>query len=223
MSAQEKKDIVVIARKGYTVLLDVAGRTLDINSYNAVNLSNMFSADILEHCASLSAHLDAGNLIPFNGGIKLSEDTNTPAEVKPLRTETAQHITAQYDQTERDVNRTDMELETRANITDNTREHIQDQVQAGKEKILQTDRKFLKRQAVQTSNDTTNDNTATVKNKQKSMTVDELHMAVSMDIKPEEFAKRQAELKRKFDEDEEANEMRAEKEIARQDIEEDTE
>lgn len=214
MSEQVKKDIIVVAREGYSVLLEVDGRMFDIDCYESVNLSNIFPADVLERCSSLSTHLKDGNLILFEEGTKLSKDATASVEIKPLREEAAQHIILQYDQTERDVSRANMELETRANITEGTRKHIQEQVQAGKEEILQIDKKFLKNtvKAVQTTNEVA----TPPKARQDAMTPKELTMKVSMDVSPEEFTKKQAVSKEKFEATEEADEARAEKEIAKQ-------
>ncbi|MEA3342182.1 MAG: hypothetical protein U9R15_19630 [Chloroflexota bacterium] len=210
-----KKDIIVTAREGYSVLLDIEKNTFDIDCHHTVNLSNMFSADALNRCSSLSAHLKDGNLIRVEEDAILSEDVSmTPAKITPLREETAEHITSQYDQAARDSNRTNIELETRSNITDETRKQIQAQVQAGKEKILQTDQKLMKKaKAVQTSNEVSSQ----PKERQTAMTSNELTMKVNMDISPEAFAKKQAELRQKLEDSEDADEARAEQEIAEQD------
>lgn len=215
MSDQVKKDVVVVAREGYSVLLEIDGRMLDIDCHETINLSNIFPPEIIDRCASLSAHLKDGNLVLFEKGItKLSEDATASVEIAPLREETAEHITSQYDQAERDSDRTNIELETRANITDNTRKHIQEQVQAGKKKILQTDQKLMaKAKVVQTANEVASQ----PKERQNAMTSDELTMKVSMDISPEAFAKKQAASKEKLEANEDADETRAEQEIAKQD------
>ena len=205
---QVKKDIIVVAKTGYAVLLEIDGRTFDIDCHEAINLSNIFPASVLKKCSSLSTHLKDGNLVFFEKGTKLSEDVTASAKIEPLREETAQHITSQYDQTERDVNRTNMELETRANITEETRKHIQQQVQASKKKIFQTDKKLLSK---------TVDNIDSLpKERQSAMTEKDLKMRVSMDISPEEFAKKQKALRNNFEAAEEADEIRAEAEISLQ-------
>ena len=215
---QEKKDVIVVAREGYSVLLEINGRVFDINCHEAVNLSKIFPVDVLKRCSSLDAHLENGNLVFFEQGTKLSKDTTASIKIKPLREGTAEHITSQYDQTERDVNRTNIEMETRANITEDTREHIQAQVQAGKEKILQTDKKLLKKtvKAVQTIGALV----SSPKERQDVMTPEELTLKVSMDVSPEVFAKKQAASGAKLEATKEANETRAEKEIAKQDLDE---
>ena len=214
MEEQVKKDIIVVARKGYSALLNVDGRMFDVDCHEAINLSNIFSADVLERCSSLSTHLASGNLVYFEQGTVLSKDVTASVEIKPLREEAAQHIISQYDQAERDVKRTNMELETRANISEETRNHIQERVQEGKKEILQTDRKFLTKtiKAVQTTNEVV----SPPKDRQNAMTVNELTMKVSMDISPAEFAKKQAASKDKLISGEEADEERAEQEIAEQ-------
>jgi hypothetical protein len=212
MSDQEQKDIIVVARTGYSVLLEVDGRMLSIDCYSPVNLSNIFSADILEKCSSLSAHLKDGNLIFFEDGVTgLSKDVTAPVKIKSLREETAQHILSQYDQAERDAKRTNIELETRANIEDNTRKYIQEQVQENKEAILRRDRKFLVKTA-QTADDIDAFSAA----RQNAMTMEELSMKISMDVTQEEFVRKQVEAKEKIATGGTIDEERAEKEIAKQ-------
>lgn len=214
MSEQVKKDIIVVARKGYSVLLEVDGRMFDIDCYEPVNLSNIFPADILERCSSLSTHLKDGNLILFEEDTKLPQNAVAPAGIKPLREETAEHITAQYTQSERDSNRTNVELETRAGITDETREYIQDQVQANKTLILQKDKKLL-------SKINPKDSDIQPKERQHAMTPEELTMKVSMDVNPDTFAQKQVESTEKLDASINADEDRAEEEIAKQNSEQD--
>ena len=207
MTDQVKNDIIVVAREGYSVLLNIDGRTLDIDCHEAVNLSSMFTADVLERSSSLSTHLDDGNLVYCDKDIKLSKDTTAIKKITLLRPEKAQHIVSQYTQAERDVSRTNMELETRANITAETRKQIQDQVQVSKKEILQADQKFVN--TIQTVNETT----TVPKERQNAMTADELQMKVTMDIDPEEFTKKQADAKVAFDASDAKDEERAETEI----------
>ena len=217
MSEQEKKDIIVVAREGYSVLLEIDKQMFDINCHEAVNLSKMFPADVLERCSSLSTHLKDGNLVFFEEGTELLEDTTASVEIKPLRKETAEHITSQYDQTERDAHRTNMELETRANITEETRKLIQAQVQEGKEKILQTDKKLIRTvDMAQTADEVV----SPTKERRDAMTSEELTMRVSMDVSPETFAEKQAAISARLEAAAEESETRAEKEIAKQDVDE---
>jgi len=211
---QVKSDIIVTAREGYSVLLEIDGRMFDIDCHESINLSEIFSADILEKCSSLNTHLKDGNLITLKEVIKLSVDVTAAAEIKPLREETAQHITSQYDQAEKDVNRTNIELETRANITKNTREHIQERVQASKKDILATDQKILVK-TVQTTNNVD----ATPTERKNAMTAEELTLGVTMDISASEFADKQAKSKAKLDASEIADETRAQNEIDEQNAE----
>lgn len=213
MSDQVKSDVIVVAREGYTVLLEIGGRTFDIDCHEAINLSSIFPADVLERCSSLSTHLRLGNLVYFKEGTKLSEDVTATVEIKPLREETAQHITSQIDQAEKDVNRTNMELKTRADITEATRKHIQKQVQESKKEILDTDQKILKK-TVQTVDEAV----APIAERKHAMTPKELTMKVTMDVSTEDFAKRQKALKVEHDAADEADEARAENEINKQEI-----
>lgn len=218
MSEQEKKDIIVVAREGYSVLLEIDKQMFDINCHKAVNLSKMFPVDVLERCSSLSAHLKEGNLILFEEGTELPKDVVASVKIKLLREETAEHITSQYDQTEKDASRTNMELETRANITEETRKLIQSQVQVGKEKILQTDKKLTK--TIEMAQNTTDEVVSSTKDRQDAMTSEELTMKVSMDVSPEQFAAKQVAARASLEATAKENEARAEKEIAEQNINE---
>lgn len=205
-----KKDVIVVAREGYSVLLDIDGRTLDISCHDAINLSSIFSADIIDRCSSLATHLRDGNLIFFKKGTELSKDTVASTEIKPLREEAEQHITSQYEQAAKDARRTDVEIKTRANITAETSKHIQKQVQEGKKEILQVDQKLEK--VVNTVRNIDD----LPKERQNAMTPVELSMKVSMDVSPEMFDKKQAAFSEKLVASEEADNIRAEKEIAEQ-------
>ena len=213
MSDTVKKEVIVVAREGYAVLLDIAGQTFDIDCHVPINLSSMFSAEVLDTCASLSSHLRDGNLVCVDSDARLSEDTNTVPKINLLREETAQHITSQYEQSERDVCRTNTELETRANITAATRKHIHDQVQQSKEQLLQADKKLLKK-AVPTPADTE----IVPKERQSAMAPNELTMKVSMDVDPATFTASQEAAKVRRESAEDADEFLAGKEIAAQEL-----
>lgn len=213
MLEQEKKDIIVVAREGYSVLLEIDGRMFDINCHEAVNLSKIFSADVLEKCSSLDTHLKNGNLIFFEQGDTLPEGT-TSVKIEPLHERSAEHIISQYNQAERDAKRTNIEMETRANITEDTREYLQAQVQKSKEEILQTDKKLLTKTVKTTQ--TADGVVSPVKKRQDTMTPEELTMEVSMDVSPEVFAEKQAAFGAKRVATKEENEARAKEEIAKQ-------
>ena len=218
MLEQEKKDIIVVAREGYSVLLEIDKQMFDINCHEAVNLSKMFSVDVLERCSSLAAHLKDGNLVFFGEGDDLSANVVAPVKIKPLREETAEHIMSQYDQAEKDASRVNMELETRANITAETRKHIQSQVQEGREKILQETKKLTK--IIDMTQTTADGVVSPVKERQDAMTSKELMLKVSMDVSPETFAEKQAAISARLEAAAEESETRAEKEIAKQDANE---
>ncbi len=211
---QVKSDIIVVAKEGYSVLLEIDGRMLDIDCHESVNLSEIFSVDILEKCSSLSTHLKDGNLIILKEDTELFVDT-TAVKIEPLREETALHITSQYTQAEKDVNRTNIELETRANITENTCKHIQERVQASKEAILKTDQKILTKKTAQTTDDI--DKTPVIR--KNSMTPKELALTVTMDISASEFADKQIKNKAALDAGAVADETRAQNEIDNQNTE----
>jgi len=72
---EKEKSIIVVAKDGYNVLLDINKQTFMIDCHKAINLSEMFPPDVLEQCSSLQAHLRDGNLVYYKGE-KLSEDPN---------------------------------------------------------------------------------------------------------------------------------------------------
>lgn len=212
MSEDQEKDIVVVAREGDSVLLNVGTQTLDINCYQPVNLSKMFPKDVLDCCASLSTHLREGNLIYYEKGSELPKDSNK-VQIKPLQRVEAKHIGAQFEQSEKDANRTHIEIKTRTDITGETRKLIQDQVETNKKQLFQQNQKLVKK-VKQTVHE------IDVPMKQPEVTTpNKLLMKVSMDVSPEAFAEKMAATKKEIDAAEQINEASAEAEIARHDTE----
>lgn len=205
------KEIIVVAKEGYSVLLNINGQTLDIDSYCPVNLSKIFSERVIEQSTSLAAHLREGHLIYYEGQ-ELPENSNE-SSVNKLRQSEAKHIEVQFKQAARDATRTHMELETRTDLNEATRKRIQEQVQKGKDEILQTDQQV--EQAVHDVNVPVESQTA--------MTPDELSLKVSMDVNPDTFKQKQETSKKLLDANEEAGETRAEQEIAKQESDEEQE
>lgn len=212
MSEDQEKNIIVVARKGDSVLLNVGTQTLDINCYQPVNLSKMFPKDVLDCCASLSTHLREGNLVYYEKGSELPKDSNK-VQIKPLRQVEAKHIDAQFEQSEKDVNRTHIEIKTRTDITDETRKLIQDQVETNKKQLFQQNQKLVKK-VKQTVHE------IDVPMKQPEVTTpNKLLMKVSMDVSPEIFAEKMADSKKKIETAEQVDEASAEAEIVKHDAE----
>lgn len=214
----EKKEVIVVAREGYSVLLDIEGQTFEIDCHVPINLGSMFPAEVLDRCASLSTHLRDGNLIYVDNDSRISDDVNAAPTINLLREETAQHITAQYTQSERDARRTNTELETRAKITQKTRDHIQEQVQRSKAQILNTDKKLSDKTV-----SATNDVDIMPKERKSAMTAGELTMKVSMDVDPASFEASQEAARVCREAAEDDDELLAKKEIAEQELKQEQE
>lgn len=214
MTAQEKiKDVIVVAREGYSVLLDIDGDTLSITCHESINLSKRYITDIISRCASLEAHLKEGNLVRCDDAAEFSVDITAPTTIPQLHLESASHILSQYDQASRDSTRTHTELETQANITADTRKIIQEQVNESKRAIQATDNKFLKIPATQVEAKID----VTPHKRETAMNSSELMLKVSMDVSPETFIAKQQQDKERLEAAEDENEAMAEKEIAKQD------
>ena len=207
MAEHQEKSIVVVACKGSSVLLNIGTQTLDIDCYQPINLSKMFPKDVLDRCASLSAHLREGNLVYYEEGSELPKDSNK-VSIKSLQQVEATHISAQFEQSERDTNRTHSEIKTRADITDETRKLIQDQVEANKKPLFQQNQKLVKKvkQTVHEIDAPMEQPKATIPSKSL--------LKVSMDVSPEAFAKKMATAKEKIEATEQANETSADAEAS---------
>jgi len=215
---EEKKieDVIVVAQEGHQVLLDIDGRTLSIDCHESVNLSDMFLPEVIDRCSSLATSLKVGHLVKCSEDDKLTVDTVSPSTIQTLRPETASHIAAQYTQAERDVKRTNMEIQTRSNITAETRRLIEEQVQVSKDEIHRVDHKFSKKDDAAAKVEREMDSVPM--GRQDAMSVSELSMNVSMDVPADEFNERQQEAKLKLDAAEDADEARAGAEIAQQEV-----
>ena len=212
MSEDQEKNIVVVASEGSSVLLNIGTQTLDIDCHQPVNLSKMFPKDVLDCCASLSTHLREGNLVYYEKGSELPKDSNK-VQIKPLRRVEAKHIGAQFEQSEKDANRTHIEIKTRTDITNETRKLIQGQVEANKKQLFQQNQKLVKKVKQ------TVDKIDTPMEQPKATSPDGLLMKVSMDVSPEAFAEKMIAAKEKNEAVEQANEASAEAEIAKRDAE----
>lgn len=212
MSEDQEKNIIVVAREGFSVLLNIGTQTLDIDCHQPVNLSKMFPKDVLDCCASLSTHLREGNLVYYEKGSKLPKDFNK-VQIKPLLRVEAKHIEAQFKQSEKDASRTHIEMKTRTDITNETCKLIQDQVEVNKKQLFQQNQKLVKKVKQ------TVDKIDAPMEQPKVTSPDGLLMKVSMDVSPEAFAEKMAAAKEKNEAVEQANEVSAEAEIAKRDAE----
>lgn len=213
MSEDQEKNITVVAREGSSVLLNIGTQTLNIDCHRPVNLSKMFSKDVLDCCVSLSTHLREGNLVYYKKGSKLPKDSNK-VQIKSLRRVEAKHIEAQFEQSEKDANRTHIEMKTRTDITNETRKLIQDQVETNKKQLFQQNQKLVRK-----VKQTVDKIDTPMEQPKKATSPDGLLMKVSMDVSPEAFAEKMAAAKEKNEAVEQANEASAKAEIAKRDAE----
>ena len=202
--SEDKKDVIVVARRGYSALVNFGVQTLDIDCYNPVNLSDMFSEDVIKECTSLNSHLAAGNLIYYEEGQELPEDPNAKY-IKKLRQDAAKHLEAQYEQKEQG-DTANMSLETITNVDKHMQDHIQEQVAKNREAIIQKDQAILKKGVITENVD------SVPKERKTAMTEDELLMKVSMDVDPKDFVAKQQAQKIAMDRKESNEALRAEQE-----------
>ncbi len=198
---EEKKDIVVIARQGYTVLLNVGTHNLTIDNYTPVNLSNLFSEEQLKNCASLRAHKEDGNLIDYAGEPLLKDPY--AVEIKPLVEAASTKIEAKYSQKTQTAAK-HMQVETEVEVDEAMKQNIQARVKASKEEILAKDNKLLTKEANVIDAGARPQHLV-------AMTPEKLQMNVTMDVDLEEFKNRQkATHKQLIDKDKTDNAAAAE-------------
>lgn len=204
---EEEKDTVVVARSGYQVLLNVGPQNLDIDCYEPVNLSHMFSEEQLGNCASLKAHLEDGNLIYYTGQ-PLPKNPHAVV-IKPLVEASTTKIEAEFTQ-ETQTPAAHVQVKTDVKIDEDLKKDIQDRVSASRKEILESDKKILnshkKKEAVAIDVGAQQPRVA-------PMTSDKLQMAVHMDVDPVEFKRRQKAAHKQLQDKDEADEARALAEI----------
>jgi len=205
---EEKSDVIVVAREGYQVLLNVGARNFLVSCYEPLNLSAYFTHDDLDKCASLRANLEDGNLVHYTGQ-KLPKNMNSPT-IKPMEEVTAQKLEASYTQ-EGETTSSHFRLKTEADISPELKKNIQDRVAKSREDILAVEEKMLAKRK--------EDNVVDGKPKERntSLTKDELTLKVQMDVSPEEFKARQLDARKKRAEKDKATQERLNKEIAEHD------
>ncbi len=217
---EQVKDIIVVARKGFQVLLNIGNDCLTIDAFTPVNLSEMYEEDTLRNCGSLAAHLRDKNLVYYNGQT-LPKDPNSQ-KIDSLRQSRAQHIQAQFKQTAQDINHPNMQLKTDTeNVDENSGEKtLQEQVTEYRTRIEQENQRIRDKKTKETHNSANN----MVDDSQKSldptlsspgMSKEQLNMKVSMDVDPQTFIEKQRANRKQFDDREQEAEKKALDEIAR--------
>ena len=206
---EEKKDVVVVARQGYNVILNVGAHNLTIDSFEPVNLSNLFSEEQLKNCASLKAHREDGNLLNY-AGEPLPEDPHA-VKIKPLVEVASTKIEAEYTQKTQTA-ATHMQVETEVEVDEAMKQNIQRRVKEGREEILAFDKKILKSHKTKESNVI---DAGARPQKAVAMTSEKLKMNVTMDVDLVEFKKRQRAAHKQLADKDKADDAEAAEEIAR--------
>jgi len=208
---EKEKSIIVVAKDGYNVLLDINKQTFMIDCHKAINLSEMFPPDVLEQCSSLQAHLRDGNLVYYKGE-KLSEDPND-AQINKLH-EIAEHqIEAQFSQHSGRADAFNIEIETASTVSDNMRKNIDARIEKNRADIVTQDNKLLKHLKTQATK------VADPIYSSECMSEDDLHLKVTMDIDDKKFADIQKQSHEENLEKEEMAENTAKTEIDKQNLE----
>jgi len=222
MSNQDKK-IVVVARPGYQVLLNIGNDCLTIDAFTPIDLSNMYDEATLSNCGSLSAHLRDGNLVYFEGQ-QLPKDPNLQ-KVAALRQSTAQHIQAQYKQSAVNKQYPNMQLTTETeDVNEGQEKTLQDRVAESRTKMQQFEQKMADQ--VRANLSTASDHSPAVDAGNPPADFDPtavgaglnkaaLNMKVAMDVDSQTFIAKQAAARKKLDDNEQAAENDACKEIER--------
>lgn len=201
---EQSSDVVVVARKGYQVLLNVGPQTLDIDCYVPINLSHMFSDSQLENCASLRAHLEDGNLVSFTGQ-SLPKDPRVVA-IPKLQEATATKIETLYSQ-KPVIART--QFSTDSDVDDEMCEDIQKRVIQGREEILDADKQLLK------SRENVNIvESSSLSEQSRVVKTEAPQMKVYMDVAPDTFVKKQHASHQRLVDQEVADDKRLNQEIA---------
>jgi hypothetical protein len=76
--------VIIVANPGYSVLLTIGGMTIPVDAFTPINLSNMFSLDVINSSGALRDQLNSGFLKIHNEEEELPKDPND-ALVKTLR------------------------------------------------------------------------------------------------------------------------------------------
>jgi hypothetical protein len=216
METQEKtqekvKDIVVVARNGYQVLLNVGPHNLTIDCYTPVNLSELFPEEQLQKSSSLRAHLSQGNLIFYSDGQELPKNLHE-ISIKPMREVEETKIETTYKQSQQTA-AAHVRIETTNDIDDDFRETLQEKVAANRETILNTDKKILDKSAAKDNVVSTSD-IGTPLSQRGEMSASELRRTVTMDIDPADFKARQMAARKRLQEQDKADDIRIRNEIA---------
>jgi len=195
MSKEPLKDIIVVARPGYQVLLNIGSNNYQVDSYSPINLSALYTREILDKCASLRAHLEDGNLIYYKENMDLPKDPFAK-NVDTMKETAATKLEAEYTQ-KTETNAVNVRVQTTADINNTTKDQMQERIQKSKEDILNKDRSLLEKRKRAQKN-VVSAESRKPKERQEAMKADELQLNVQMDISPEKFKQQQAANRKKL-------------------------
>ena len=182
---EKTKDIVVVARGGYQVLLNVGASILDISCYKSINLSKMFQEEILKTCTSLHSHLEDGNLVYYEGD-KLPEDPTAPVIAK-LNAATVSQIETNYTQSS-DNPRMNDKISTDTGIIPQMKKDIQAGVAKTKAEAAQEGKEQVKKH---TQREGVTPKSVEYPGRDSAIPPEKLKLAVTMDVSPEKFKEMQ--------------------------------
>ena len=184
MKSNKEKSVTVIAKDGYNVLLDINKQTLMIDCYKPINLSEMFTQDILDQCTSLQSHLRDGNLV-FYAGEELLEDANE-VQITKLNQIAEQQISAQFSQHSGRADAFNINIETVSDVSDKVRRDIDQRVEKNRDDIVKRDNTLLNRykESVASVDKSAPD---TVFGEGAHLNENQLHLKVTMDVDDNTF------------------------------------
>jgi len=204
----QEKSVVVIAKEGYNVLLNVGDQVLMIDWYKPVNLSEMFSQDIIDQCTSLQSHLRDGNLVFYTEEKELPKDPNEVTIQKLSDLAAQQQINVEFSQKSGRADAVNIEIET-TGVSADVRKEIDKRIEKNRDEIVRQNNKLLEHCIQNTINPD-----EPVKAGQH-MTENELRLNVTMDVDNDVFKavqeQGQKDITQKAEEDERAANFEIEK------------
>jgi len=218
MNSNQEKSVVVIAKKGYNVLLDIGKQTLMVDCYKSINLSEMFPQDVLEQCTSLQSHLRDGNLV-FYAGEDLPEDPNN-IQINKLNEIAEQQLSVKFSQHSGRTDAFNINIETTSDISDDIRKKIDAGIDKNRNDIVKQDNKILQHSVTKSVESADKNDSPLgrdpVFGESAHLSEDQLHFKVTMDVDDNTFNSIQKQGHKDNVEKAELDEQDAEIEIEKQ-------
>jgi hypothetical protein len=182
-----QKQIVVVAAPGYNCIVNIGGRTLQIDAFTPTNLSELFDANTIKKCSSLTAHLAQGTLKYHEDSDILPEKQNDPTITSKRAFDTGSSLTATFEQ--KTVGTT-QSTETTTNVTKEVLAETNRQISAGRKKAT-SDAQVAKQRIRAKYDGMSDDRKPYGGNEFKTTDPKSLVRKVTTDVTPEEFNARQ--------------------------------